>query len=113
MRKFVLLWIGCNPDAYVGHRIHDFQRETLNEAKEEVYDFLDTWMRHGWLRGNWEIRLLEIGGNGYDSGYRLFDNRDAPHRNEREYDYSMVNFFLNDEEDEFANNALDISPISD
>lgn len=103
MRRFMLLYAGYDPDNYRGHRYHEFKRETLNEAKEEVYDFLDTWIRQGWVRALWEIRLIEIGGTGYDSGCRLFDTRHEGDRNESEYNYSIVNFFLNDEENEFSN----------
>jgi hypothetical protein len=91
-----------DPDNYRGHRSHDFQRETLSEAKEEVYDYLDSWGRQGWVRALWEIRLVEIGGRGYDSGCRIFDTRSEDKRSDSEYDYSIVKFFLNDEEDEFT-----------
>lgn len=98
MRRFILLYATYDPANYSGHRYHDFERETLTEAKEEVYDLLDSWARQGWVRSLWEIRLIEIGGRGYDSGCRLFDTRAEGDRNEAEYDYSMVNFFLADEE---------------
>lgn len=85
--RYVLLWCTSNPDTYYGHRVEDIRADSLEEAKEKAYDFLD---RH-WVKAHWEFRLLGLD-DGHDSGSRVWDTRpdaDWTHDN----DYQVVTYW--------------------